>query len=84
MDDGFRFVCSRVGDRVRVFYHTGHDWRHACLALCRPASRHLYAPTIANEVDLASGEALIHDLLRAANKRRPALANCSCHRAGAR
>jgi bifunctional non-homologous end joining protein LigD len=24
--DGFRFVCCRDGDRVRVFSRRGHDW----------------------------------------------------------
>ena len=24
--DGFRFICSREGDRVRVFSRRGHDW----------------------------------------------------------
>jgi bifunctional non-homologous end joining protein LigD len=24
--DGFRFICWRVGDRVRVFSRRGHDW----------------------------------------------------------
>jgi ATP-dependent DNA ligase len=25
-DDGFRFICRRDGDRVRVFSRRGHDW----------------------------------------------------------
>ena len=24
--DGFRFICWRVGDRLRVFSRRGHDW----------------------------------------------------------
>jgi bifunctional non-homologous end joining protein LigD len=24
--DGFRFICRRDGDRVRVFSRRGHDW----------------------------------------------------------
>ncbi len=24
--DGFRFICRREGDRVRVFARGGHDW----------------------------------------------------------
>jgi bifunctional non-homologous end joining protein LigD len=24
--DGFRFICCRNGDRVRVFSRGGHDW----------------------------------------------------------
>jgi ATP-dependent DNA ligase len=24
--DGFRFICRREGDRVRVFSRRGHDW----------------------------------------------------------
>jgi bifunctional non-homologous end joining protein LigD len=24
--DGFRFICWRVGDRVRVLYRRGNDW----------------------------------------------------------
>src|SRR5438132_12771525 len=24
--DGFRFICRRDGDRVRVFSRSGHDW----------------------------------------------------------
>ena len=24
--DGFRFICWRVGDRVRVFSRIGHEW----------------------------------------------------------
>jgi ATP-dependent DNA ligase len=24
--DGFRFICHRDGDRVRVFSRTGHEW----------------------------------------------------------
>jgi bifunctional non-homologous end joining protein LigD len=24
--DGFRFICHRDGERVRVFSRTGHDW----------------------------------------------------------
>jgi bifunctional non-homologous end joining protein LigD len=24
--DGFRFICWRVGDRMRVFSRRGHDW----------------------------------------------------------
>ena len=24
--DGFRFICWRAGDRVRVFSRTGHEW----------------------------------------------------------
>ena len=25
-DDGFRFICHRDGERVRVFSRTGHEW----------------------------------------------------------
>src|SRR6516165_9700230 len=24
--DGFRFICQREGERVRVFSRTGHEW----------------------------------------------------------
>jgi bifunctional non-homologous end joining protein LigD len=24
--DGYRFICRREGDRVRVFSRRGHDW----------------------------------------------------------
>jgi ATP-dependent DNA ligase len=24
--DGFRFICHRDGERVRVFSRTGHEW----------------------------------------------------------
>jgi ATP dependent DNA ligase domain len=24
--DGFRFICQREGDRLRVFSRRGHDW----------------------------------------------------------
>src|SRR6516162_4802252 len=31
--DGFRFICWRVGDRVRVFSRRGHDWSDRVLMI---------------------------------------------------
>jgi ATP-dependent DNA ligase len=28
--DGFRFICHRDGERVRVFSRTGHEWAAPC------------------------------------------------------
>jgi ATP-dependent DNA ligase len=31
--DGFRFVCHRDGECVRVYSRTGHEWRAAALRM---------------------------------------------------
>ena len=36
--DGFRFICRRDGDRVRVFSHRGHDWTERVPAITEALS----------------------------------------------
>jgi ATP-dependent DNA ligase len=39
--DGFRFICHRDGERVRVFSRTGHEWGAQLPAIAAEVFRRL-------------------------------------------
>jgi ATP-dependent DNA ligase len=67
--DGFRFICRRDGDRVRVFSRTGHKWG-ARLPAIAAALRALVRQELANalrriavlEAELAEARATVERL----------------------
>ena len=41
--DGFRFICRRDGDRVRVFSRRGYDWTDRVPAIAEFVKRRYHA-----------------------------------------
>ena len=73
--DGFRFICRRDGDRVRLFTRNGHDWT-VLLPRVAAALRSLPVGSVAIAVHVLRDHAAVLGPAQQARQGRPAALPC--------